>query len=44
VLTLVTAATKTKAAAALLKLTVEQADKVESWINRKADEMAAGDE
>lgn len=36
--------TKTKAGVALLKLTVEQADKVDTWINKKADEIAAADE
>lgn len=36
--------TKTKAAAALMRLNVEQADKVEQWISRKADEASARDE
>jgi hypothetical protein len=36
--------TKTKATAALMRLTVEQADRVEQWIQRKADEQAARDD
>jgi hypothetical protein len=36
--------TKNKAAAAMLRLTTEQADKVEAWVSRKADEQSANAE